>query len=88
MPGPQPYGKRLSAGAYRMRPYVEIGIPVGADSISARKICGCRYVPRATNGRPYMCYDKNGLFSLNGFGDGIGVASLAGVIATSGITAA
>lgn len=27
MPGPQPYGKRLSAGAYRMRPYVEIGIP-------------------------------------------------------------
>lgn len=29
------------------------GIPVGADSISARKLCGCRYVPRATNGRPY-----------------------------------
>ena len=27
MPGPQPYGKRLSAGAYRMRPYVEIDIP-------------------------------------------------------------
>ena len=26
---------------------------VGADSISARKLCGCRYVPRATNGRPY-----------------------------------
>ena len=26
MPGPQPYGKRLSAGAYRMRPYVEIDI--------------------------------------------------------------
>ena len=61
---------------------------VGADSISARKLCGCRYVPRATNGRPYMCYDKNGLFSLNGFGDGIGVASLAGVVAASGITAA
>ena len=27
MPGPQPYGKRLPAGAYRMRPYVEIDIP-------------------------------------------------------------
>ena len=26
MPGPQPYGKRLPAGAYRTRPYVEIGI--------------------------------------------------------------
>ena len=26
---------------------------VGADSISARKLCGCRYVPQATNGRPY-----------------------------------
>lgn len=27
MPGPQPYGKRLPAGAYRTRPYVEIDIP-------------------------------------------------------------
>ena len=26
MPGPQSYGKRLSAGTYKMRPYVEIGI--------------------------------------------------------------
>ena len=26
MPGPQPYGKRLPAGGYRTRPYVEIGI--------------------------------------------------------------
>ncbi len=28
-------------------------MPVGADSISARKPCGCRCVPRANNVRPY-----------------------------------
>ncbi len=39
MPGPQPYGKRLSAGAYRMHPYVEIDIPRrGGFYISPRQV--------------------------------------------------
>ena len=39
MPGPQPYGKRLPAGAYRMRPYVEIDIPrLGGFYIRPRQV--------------------------------------------------
>ena len=53
---------------------------VGVDACIDPKIS--RLLPRC------MWHDKNSLFSLNGFGDGIGDASLAGAAATSGITAA